>query len=152
MTRQLPALFIIAAVLLLTTSSAVAQQAEDIGNYRVHYNALNTNVLPPEVASAYGIQRSGNRAMLNIAVLRKAENADSMDVPTHAEVSAGAINLTGQRREIGLQEIEDDDAIYYIGTFRIHDEETLTFTISVQPEGSRQPPQEFSFQQQFFTD
>ncbi len=152
MKRELAALCITAIALLLAPAMAPAQQAEDIGNYRIHYNALNTNALPPEVAGAYGIQRSGSRAMLNIAVLRKAESTDSMDTPTHAEVSARAINLTGQRREIELQEIEDDEAVYYIGTFRIHDEETLTFTISVQPEGSQQPPQEFSFQQQFFTE
>lgn len=152
MKREIVALCITAFALLLVSTTISAQQAEDIGNYRVHYNALNTNVLPPDVASAYGIQRSGSRAMLNIAVLRKADSADSMDTPAHAKVSARAINLTGQGREIELQEIEDDNAVYYIGTFRIHDEETLTFTISVQPEGSKQPPREFSFQQQFFTD
>ncbi|WP_376694795.1 DUF4426 domain-containing protein [Wenzhouxiangella sp. EGI_FJ10305] len=152
MKHKLAALCITAFALLLAPATAPAQQAEDIGNYRVHYNALNTNALPPEVAGAYGIQRSGSRAMLNIAVLRKAENADSMDTPTHARISARATNLTGQGREIELQEVEDDDAVYYIGTFRIHDEESLTFTISVQPEGSNRPPQEFSFQQQFFTD
>lgn len=141
-----------ASVLLVLPASAPAQQAEDIGNHRVHYNALNTSALPPEVASAYGIQRSGSRAMLNIAVLRKAESADSMDTPSRAQVSARAVNLTGQSRDIELQEIEDDDAIYYIGTFRIHNEETLTFTITVQPEGSEQAPQTFTFQQQFYTE
>lgn len=151
MTRQLAALFIGALALLLLPATAPAQQAEDIGQHLVHYNALNTNALPPEVASAYGIQRSGSRAMLNIAVLRKADTADSMDTPVKANVRARAVNLTGQARDIELREIEDDDAIYYIGTFRIHDEETLTFTITVRPEGSQQPPQVFNFQQQFYT-
>lgn len=152
MNRVLAAFSITAFALLLVPATAPAQQAEDIGQHLVHYNALNTNALPPEVASAYGIQRSGSRAMLNIAVLRKSDSADSMNTPTHAKVSARAVNLTGQPRDIELREIEDDDAVYYIGTFRIHNEETLTFTISVQPEGSKQPPQQFSFQQQFYTD
>lgn len=151
MTRKIAVFLISVLGLFAFFNSAWAQQAEDIGQHRVHYNALNTNALPPEVASAYGIQRSGSRAMLNIAVLRKADSPDSMDIPTHAEVSARATNLTGQARKIDLQEVEEDDAVYYIGTFRIHNEETLTFTITVKPEGSGQPPQEFSFQQQFYT-
>jgi len=151
MTRQFAALLIGAFALLLAPATTSAQQAEDIGQHRVHYNALNTSALPAEVASAYGIQRSGSRAMLNIAVLRKADSTDSMDTPVQAKVEARAVNLTGQPRDIDLKEIKEEEAIYYIGTFRIHDEESLTFTISVQPEGSKQPPQQFSFQQQFYT-
>lgn len=149
MTRQLAALFITAFALLLLSAPAPAQQSEEFGDYVVHYNALNTNLLPPEVARAYGIQRSGARAMLNIAVLRQNEN--ELQDPVHAEVSASAINLTGQRRDIELREINDQDAIYYIGTFRIHDEETLNFTIRVRPRDSDRPSHEISFRQQFFT-
>ena len=152
MIRTFAATLITAIALLALPATGQAQQAEDIGDYRVHYNAINTNAIPPEVASAYGIQRSGSRAMLNIAVLRKAESEDSMDTTARATVSARAVNLTGQVREIELREIEDDDAIYYIGTFRISNEETLTFEISVRPEGSEQPPARFSFQQQFFVE
>lgn len=152
MTRQLAALLITAFALLLLSAPAPAQQFEDIGDYRVHYNALNTSMLPPEVARAYGIQRAGNRALLNIAVLRKAESEDELDESVTAEVSARVINLTGQRREIELQEIEDQDAIYYVGTFRIHDEESLTFTLSVKPDDSDEPAHEITFRQQFFTD
>jgi hypothetical protein len=152
MTRQLAVLLITALALLLLSTPAPAQQFEDIGDYRVHYNALNSSMLPPEVARAYGIQRAGNRALLNIAVLRKAESEDELDEPVTAEVSARVINLTGQRRDIELQEIEDQGAIYYIGTFRIHDEESLTFTLDVKPDDSDEPAHEITFRQQFFTD
>lgn len=140
-----------AAVLMMLLSTALhAQQAEEFGPYRVHYNAINTNLLNPEVARAYSIQRSGNRAMLSIAVIRHDGESDTNSA-VHADVTASAINLTGQRRHIELDTIEDQEAIYYIGTFRIHDEETLDFTVQVRPEDEPET-HEFGFRQQFFTD
>lgn len=125
---------------------AIAQQAEQFGDYEVHYNTLNTNQLSPDIASVYGIQRAGTQAMLNITVLEM-----STGEPVEAEIDATATNLTGQRRDIGLRQIEDQGAIYYIGQFRIHDEESLNFNVQVQPEGHDGAPFEIQFRQQFFT-
>ena len=134
---------------LVLAAPAAGQQAEDIGDYLVHYNTLNTNLLSPDVAGAYGIQRSGSRAMLNITLIRKTE--EGMGNPASGRVEATAVNLAGQRRELEMAEVRDQDAIYYIGTFRIHDEERLNFQVRVQPEGSNRT-HEFSFRQQFYTD
>lgn len=128
---------------------AGAQQAEDIGDYLVHYNTLNTTLLSPEVARAYGIQRSGTRGLLNIAVLKK--RPDGLNDPVPARVTASVINLAGQRRDLELQEIRDQEAIYYVATFRFHNEENLNFRVSVQPEGQGRA-HEFSFRQQLYTD
>jgi hypothetical protein len=62
-----------------------------------------------------------------------------------------ATNLTGQRRDIELRRIDDQGAIYYIGQFRIHDEETLNFDVLVQPSGAEDGPYELKFRQQFYT-
>ena len=51
---------------------AAAEQSQTFGDYEIHYNALTTDQLSPEVAKAYGIVRSGSRAMLNVSVLRMA--------------------------------------------------------------------------------
>ena len=70
------------ALLLLAAATAfpaVAQQSQEFGDYEVHYNTLNTNMLSPEIASVYGIQRAGTQAMLNVTVLQK-ENRE----PTEA--------------------------------------------------------------------
>jgi hypothetical protein len=131
---------------LLFSAPLAAQQAETFGPYEAHYSAINTSQLSPQVAQAYGIQRSSNQAMLNIAVLRSGEPEDE---PVSATVTAEAVNLTGQRRVIEMREIRDQGAIYSIGTFRITNEERLTFRVSVQPEG-RAAPYEFTFQQQFY--
>lgn len=143
MTRYLlPALF------LLLAGPALAQQAEDLGTHWVHYSAINTSQLTPQVASAFGIQRSASRALLNLAVLRK--NEDGMDQAVRAQIQVHAVNIAGQRREVELREVAEQDAIYYIGSFRIHNEERLTFRVSVLPEDLPGSPREFSFQQQFF--
>lgn len=138
----LVALFVIAAA----AAPVAAQQSQRFGNYEIHYNTINTNMLSPEIASAYGIQRAGSQAMLNITVL---DATDREAIPARVDVTA--TNLTGQRRDIELRQINDQGAIYYIGQFRIHDEETLSFQVEVQPEGRQGPPFEMSFSQQFFT-
>lgn len=139
------ATLLVAAMLLSAPVSA--QQAETFGNYEVHYNALNTNLLSPDIARVYGIQRAGTRAMLSLTVL-DSETGE----PVAATVTAGAINLTGQRRDIAIREIRDQDAIYYIGTFRVANEETLNFSVAVSPEGHSEAPYQLSFRQQFFVD
>lgn len=132
--------------LILLAAGTEAQQAAEFGRYRVHYSALNTNMLTPAIASAYGIQRSGTQAMLNLTVLDR-ETGE----PVAARIEVSATNLTGQRRRIDLRQINDQGAIYYIGQFRIHNEETLDFVIDVMPEGHQGAALNFSFRQQFFT-
>ncbi len=137
---------------MLVATGAGAEQSEDIGDHVVHYNTMSTTLLPPEVARAHDIQRSSSRALLNVAVLKKGEEEGEMPSPATAEVTASAVNMTGQRRNIRMREITEQDAIYYIGTFRVHDEETLDFTLRVTPAHSDRSPSEIRFRQQFFVD
>ncbi|TVR96526.1 MAG: DUF4426 domain-containing protein [Wenzhouxiangellaceae bacterium] len=141
----LPGLLLLAFA--MTSPPALSGQYERFGPYAIHYNTFNTNQLTPDVARSYGIQRSANRALLNIAVLRTVE--DGLDIPVTARVTATTTNLAGQRRELEMVEVRDQDAIYYIGSFRIHGEETLTFRLSVQPEEQGRS-HEFSFRQQLY--
>ncbi len=133
---------------LFLLAPAQAQQAEDLGTHRVHYSAINTSQLTPQVASAFGIQRSASRALLNLAVLRKTD--DGLDRPVRAQIRVQAVNMAGQRRDLELRERVEQDAIYYLATFRIHNEERISFRVSVLPEDLEGSPREFSFQQQFF--
>ncbi len=127
-----------------------AQQSQDFGEYVVHYNALNTNLIPPQVAQGYGIQRSSSRALLNVTVLKKV--MDTPGTPVGAEVSANATNLTGQRRDIVIREVKDSEgAIYYIGEFPVHNMETYRFILEVSIAGEAEPLV-VKFKQQFFTE
>lgn len=135
---------------LFMASSVKAEQAQDFGDFVVHYNALNTHLIPPQIAKGYGIQRSQNRALLNITVLKKVMT--NPGTPVRAGVQASGTNLTGQRREIELREILDPEgAVYYIGEFPIHNMETYRFEIEVQVEGEPEPLM-VKFKQQFYTE
>ncbi len=142
---------LISALLSMTFFSipAGAEQSQTFGDYTIHYNAINTEMLDPTVAKAYGITRSKNRALLNISVLK--DHIGTTVHPVKAKVTATATNLTAQMRKIKIRELEDAGAIYYIGEVPIHNEETLEFDIQVQPEGSEET-YKLKFQQQFFTE
>jgi len=142
----LPFLF---STLIASTGAALAENSQDFGDYVVHFNALNTSHLPPTVTREYGIKRSKNRGMINIAILRKMLGTTGK--PVEADVSASASNLTGQKRIIKLREVREATAIYYIGTFPITHEETLRFTVQVKPKGNSEA-HEVKFTQQFFTE
>jgi len=148
MKQPMISLLMLAALVFATDGAA--QQSQDFGDYVVHYNALNTNLIPPQVAQAYGIARSANRALLNVTVLRKV--MDTPGSPTSAKLTASGTNLTGQRREIELREIkEPGGAVYYLGEFPVHNLETYRFEVLVQVEGEAQPL-EVRFKQEFFTE
>ena len=145
-----PAISLLLLFLLALPMSGLAQQSQDFGEYVVHYNALNTNLIPPEVAKAYGIQRSPNRALLNVTVLKKV--MDTPGTPVQATVTANGTNLTGQRREIEISEVTDrGGAVYYIGQFPVHNMETYNFVIDVSMEGEDEPLL-VKFRQQFYTE
>ncbi len=145
-----------AGLWLFLCNPASAQQSQQYGDYVIHYNAINTNLLPPQVAKANNILRSGSRALLNITVLKKA--TDGSTIPIHAQTTASAINLTGQRRQIQLREVSEPSvgengpgAVYYLGEFRFNNEETFDFQIEVTPDGEKQSLK-LNFRQQFFTE
>jgi len=121
----------------------------DIGDYVVHFSAQSTDQLPPDIARAYNIVRSKNRAMLNVSIIRESDNA-----PVAGRVTVKTVNLTGQLKNVTMRKIEepgDVAAIYYIGETAVANRETLIFDISVQPEGTS-TSSEVRFKRQFYTD
>lgn len=130
------------AILTATESSL------DVGEFTIHFNAITTDQLTPEVASTYGIVRSQNRAMLTISVIR---NDTPGPIAAPAEVTATATNLSGQLRNLAMREIAESNAIYYIGETVITNAETLIFTIQVTPEGSNRT-HTIRYMKQFFVD
>lgn len=139
---------ILLLVLMTLANVAVAEQSEQFGDYVVHYNALTTDQLTPEVARAYGIVRSGNRVLLNISVLKS--TGDALPKAVKASISAAAQNLNGQRRELDMREIAEQDAVYYIAIINITDQETLAFSVDISPEGEDETFN-LNFREQFFT-
>jgi len=128
---------------------ASAERSKAFGDFQVHYNALTTDLIEPSVARAYGIIRSKHRALVNIAVLRHVMGTPAQ--PIQAMVKVEAVNMSAQLRSIEMRELNDAGAIYYIGEFPISDNDHLTFSVEVTPEGSS-TASTVSFKQEFFTE
>ena len=131
---------VVIAVLLASACSESGRRVEcgsDVGSagvnltaldYEVDYNAYNSTFLQPEVAKIYGIDRNKKVGVVMVSVYQK----DAPGVGVEACVSGGATNLVGQVKVLRFEEIREGDAIYHIGTFRIGQEEDLTFRLDVE--------------------
>jgi len=147
MKKPLKLLLLLAA---LSALPAAAQQAQQFDDYTVHYAALNSSLIAPEVARVYGIKRSNSRALINVSVLKN--TGGELPTAVKAAVTATGRNLTGQTRSIEMREIiEGGEAIYYIGEMTVRNMETFDFTLEVTPEGLS-TPFEVKFRQQFYTE
>lgn len=120
------------ALLLLPVPAALAD-TRNFGDYTVHYIAVNSTFISPEIAAQYNIERNRRGAFLNIAVLKN--NADGSTTPVTAQVSGGKQNLMQQRGDIEFKEVREGTAIYYLGQFEFSNAELLRFAVDVQPEG-----------------
>ena len=118
----------------------------DIGDHIVHFSAQSTDQLPPDVARAYGIVRSKNRAMLNVSVIK-----EGTTVAVPADITVRTVNLAGQLKNVTMRKIEEQEAIYYIGETAVANHETLVFNISITPEGKTEPS-DVRFTREFYTD
>jgi len=123
--------------------------SRDFGDYVLHFNAISTDQLTADVARTYDIVRSRNRALLTVAINRKA--APGVGVPAHGRVSVQVSNLTGQVKDLALREINEGKAVYYVGDLAVANSETLIFEIEATPEGEHSP-MKVKFSRQFYSD
>jgi hypothetical protein len=138
---------LLAAVCLCSVAAvAQAEISQKFGPLEIHYNALTTDELLPEVARAYKIERSKTRGLLTVSVLK--QNPMGAASPVPAKISVYATNLSQQLANIQMREIREGTAIYYLGEFRVTAPDTLKFTATVEVAG--EPKREMVFDQQFF--
>jgi Domain of unknown function (DUF4426) len=130
------------------TARPAEETSQDFGNFEVHYNALRTDELTPDVARAYGIERSANRVLLNVSLLSKAP--DGRTTPVDGAVKATAYNLNGQLKDLQVRRVQEGASIYFIGEVGISGNEILVFDIDAMPsEGGRYS---VKFKREFFAD
>lgn len=125
---------------------AHAEKAQKFGNLEIHYNALTTNDLLPEVARMYKIERSNTRGLLTISVLKK--NEVGVHLPVPARISIWVTNMTQQLSPLTMREIKEGTAVYYLAEFRVAPPDTLTFTGVIETPG--EPKREIKFSQRFY--
>lgn len=140
--------FLLPLLFFITPLQADSGRSQDLGDYIVHYNALPTEILQPDIARQYGITRSKFRGFITVSVLKKTASASGK--PVKAKISASASNLNEQSKTLSLRPVEEGSAIYYVDDFRITNQETLNFKLKIKPENSSKS---FSvgFRQKFFT-
>lgn len=141
MKRLLAALFLCAV-----TAAAHAEISQKFGPLEIHYNALSTDELLPEVARAYKIERSKTRGLVTMSVLKK--NEVGVPLPVPARITVYVTNLNNQLANITMREVKEGSAIYYLGEFRVTPPDTLKFTATVEAEG--EPKREMVFSQKFY--
>nr|WP_298522594.1 DUF4426 domain-containing protein [uncultured Halomonas sp.] len=132
---------------LLVSLSVSAEQLERIGDYRIHYSAVNTSFLTPEVAAAYDIQRSKMMALLSVSVLEDQPDGSVRQVQANVEGEVG--NLAGQSQPLAFRTVREDGAIYQLAVFRIQEDEPMRFNLKVGFDRNKEPT-EIAFMQRFF--
>ncbi|MCG7599421.1 DUF4426 domain-containing protein [Halomonas sp. McH1-25] len=136
-------------LLWLLASVAQAEQVEHVGRYQIHYSAVNTSFLTPEVAAAYDIQRSKRTALLNVSVLKTQPDGSSQPVAATVEGRVG--NLAGQSQPLSFRTIREEGSIYQLAVFPIQRGEPMRFNLDVHYDRDKAPA-EVAFIQRFFVD
>ena len=143
---------ILSLLFLVISPILYAQNSVTQSGYEVHYNALNSSFLSPEVAKNYHIPRSKTKGFLNIAIRKLNEDKEKLTTAVEADISISAKNFYGQKKEISLRKIEENDgAIYYIATFPVSSREMIKFNAQVRPNNS-EAAIDIKFDKEFFTD
>lgn len=137
-----PLLIVIA--LLGFAVSAQAEQSVRGEGFIVHWSAVNTTALTPEVAQRLGVLRRASHALVLLSPRR--ENATE---PVSAAASGIVRRLTGQRQDLRWREVMAAEQRDLIAEFEIQDGERLAFDISVKPDGASYPLS-IRFNRQFY--
>ncbi|MDO9468084.1 MAG: DUF4426 domain-containing protein [Thiobacillus sp.] len=138
---------LLAALCLCSTATlAHAEIAQKFGPIEIHYNALTTDELLPEVARAYKIERSKTRGLVTMSILKQ-NNVGALS-PMPAKLTVYVTNLNQQLANVTMREVREGAAIYYLGEFRVAPPDTLKFTATVEMEG--EPKREIVFSQKFY--
>lgn len=129
---------------LLLSYPGYAEQKQELGNWEVHYIALNSTFLTPQVAKQYGIVRSKFNGLINISVL------DRQDKAAQSVVLTGeAKNLLGVIKKLTFKQVTEGEAIYYLATLPFSDQEQYRISIDIN-DGLKQKT--LKFQHKFYAD
>lgn len=140
---------LLTTAMLLVTHTALAEQKVTSGKFELHYNTFPSTFLSKEVANANQIQRSKNRGIVSVSVI---DTTQQTPTAVEANVTITAKNLLNQKKDIKLFKIaEESNAIYYLGTFALNDQEDINFSIEAKPKGTDTTLQ-VKFNREFFTE
>jgi hypothetical protein len=132
------------ALSVITTSSA--ENMKKIDGLNVHYIALGSAFLTPEIAKAYGIERSRYKGLVNISVL---DNTQAGNPSKTVFINGKARNDVGQIKSLEFTEVKEGDAVYYLAQVSYTNKETIYFDINITDKGKQH---NLKFSQKFYVD
>jgi hypothetical protein len=118
-------------LLLLTALLAGLAQANDrysTKDIELYSVALPTAELTPEAAKNYNVERSPNRGLLTVTLVKKGKAGKNETVA--GQVYAGAINQHNRLSNIPIREIHEGNEVYYLGEFQVASPDTLRFMVN----------------------
>lgn len=143
--RLLLSIFLVTT--LFGTLHAHAEQFVQMGNYDIHYSAISTRFLTPDVAQAHNIQRSANQGLVNVSVRERMEDGSTR--PVSAGVQGYVNGLTGTQEPLSFRTIHDGDATYHLAPFTLRHDEALRFGLDVRYDRN-EAPETINFIQRFY--
>ncbi len=127
---------------------AVEKRFDDV---TIHFSVFNSSFIKPDIAKIYGLVRSKERALVNIAVTQNNPDPTIAKPTIKAIVTGYFTNLMSQKTQLKFQEIHEQSATYYLAGFRFTNEEIVHFTIQVQPDPNK-PARKVKFSRKMYID
>ena len=134
------------ALAFMLTTTVNAENMKKLNDLNVHYIAIGSTFLTPEIAKAYGIERSRYKGLVNIAVL---DNTQDGNPAKTVNISGKARNDVGQIKSLDFMEVKEGDAVYYLAQVGYSNEETIYFDINITDKGKQH---NLTFSQKFYVD
>lgn len=131
--------------LLLVSSIATAEQYKTFANLEVHYIAIPSTFIQPEVAKQYAIKRSSHNGLLNISILDTRNEKQAVK----ATLTGTGRNLLGQTHTLEFTEIKEGKAVYYLAEYPYTNEEIVNFKVNIKTEKKSNT---LKFQHKFYVD
>ena len=125
-------LLTVALLTLAVITTAYAENMKKMDNINVHYIALGSTFLTPEIAKAYGIERSRYKGLVNISVL---DNTQKGNPAKTVIINGKARNDVGQIKSLEFTEVVEGEAVYYLAQVSYSNEETIYFDINITDKG-----------------
>lgn len=139
-------LLTVALLTLAVITTANAENMKKMDNINVHYIALGSTFLTPEIAKAYGIERSRYKGLVNISVL---DNTQKGNPAKTVIINGKARNDVGQIKSLEFTEVVEGEAVYYLAQVSYSNEETIYFDINITDKGQQH---NLKFSQKFYVD
>jgi len=133
------------STLLCFNAVVSAEQFQQFNKLEVHYIAIPSTFIQPEIAKQYNIKRSNYNGLINISILDNTQDKKAIS----AQLTGTGNNLIGQTHQLQFTEIKEGEAIYYLAEYPYTNEEIVNFEINIK---TNKASNTLKFQHKFYAD